>query len=249
MGHLSKSEWGAILIGGIVLGFIFGFDDGREKFEVWYWLGNIVIAAVIGVVSLVIMSFIEKRVARKFSCDTEVKTWSLTRIFLKTAGEFRGPVKSVPLGVIVPCLFAIISNGLIKFAAVTSTEIMVKPARRIGFRFPQGSELEIAVMSSAGPVSVMLLGLLAEMVLGETHIASLIVRTNMYLGVANMVPLPGLHGIKVFFGAPLMYIFLMAMMVIIALSIKVIPAWASLLLGVILGIGVVGARHYTSVTK
>jgi len=38
-----KGEIGTVIIGACVLGFVFGFDDKREVFELSYWLSNVMV--------------------------------------------------------------------------------------------------------------------------------------------------------------------------------------------------------------
>ena len=52
--QFTTKEISAVVISALVLGFVFGFDDGREVFEFSLWFSNFWLMTVLALVSLII---------------------------------------------------------------------------------------------------------------------------------------------------------------------------------------------------
>lgn len=155
----------------------------------------------------------KKLIAYYLEIQTQEKVWSFQRYWLGPRDYVNIPI---PIGLILPFLFAILSMGYAKWFAVTTTEVKTTPARAVKrhdfYSFAELTEWHLACISSAGVILVMITSFFAYL-LNFPELAKLCI----YFSFFNMLPLPGLDGSKVFFGSRILY-YTLGAIVLIALG-------------------------------
>jgi len=187
------------------------------------YLGNIIKFIIISLIILFIYYRTQKFVARKAGAIAEIDLWKQKRIILPL-NPFRKKKTSLPLWLVVPLIVTLLSNGQIFFAAVFSIASTVKPAYRIGRKYPKLTEFEHAKIAVSSPLLLILLAL----ILSSLPILKDVVLVSSMVAIFSMVPLPGLPGTEVFFGSKPLYIFSLVFILIIAVLLK-LPYFTSVL--------------------
>ena len=145
--------------------------------------------------------------------QTEEKVWSFQRYWFGPRDYVNVPV---PIGLILPFLFAILSMGYAKWFAVTTTEIKTTPARAVKrhdfYSFAELTEWHLACISSAGVILLMITSFFSYL-FNLPELAKLCI----YFSFFNMLPLPGLDGSKIFFGSRILF-YTLGAIVLIALG-------------------------------
>ena len=239
MVKFSSKEILQLFIAAVVLGLLFGFDDQQETFQLGYWLTNLLIMILLSFFSLVLYDSGHKFIAKRKGCESTIKIWSMSRFYFRTRNYLKGPIKSIPLGVIIPLFIIFLTNGLLKIAAITTTIVSTSPSKRLGRRYSQITDAEEGQIALAGPVTSLMIALLAKSLVSSFPIAYPIMLINLHLAFFNMLPIPSLDGIKVYFGSPLMFSFYFALILISFFFLRIISPLTTLLLGIIIALGIV----------
>ena len=130
------------------------------------------------------------------------------------------------VGIIFPILFSLISNGLFKFAAIGSSEVIAIEKRRIGKKFKHLTEYELAKIHLVGPLTILLLALILHQFPGFEKIVAI----SYTLALFSMLPFSGLDGAKIFFGSLPLYIFGAGFIIITSILMQIIsPLWTLML--------------------
>lgn len=229
--RFTKKEIKHILISIFVLGFVFGFDDGSNKFIFSNWLFNLIKITLVVSISLLIKIIGHKIAAIKYGSLAEYNLWSLRRIGLSKSSKLHiklqdqlaiflnkitliSKIKSIPLGIILPLGFVLISAILtnnklfIPFAATGIILLSSERAHRLGKKFVRLTEVEEAKIHLAGNLFCLILIMFASIIttLTSLNLSSFVI-VNIYLILFNMLPIPPLDGGKIFFGGITLYIF------------------------------------------
>ena len=213
-----------------MLGFVFGFDDGKASFSLIPYLANMLKFAILSLMVLFVYYRIQKYFAKRAGALTKIHLWK--------AGNFKFPFQKkktqLSLWLIVPIIVSLLSLGQIFFAAVLSTEIIVKPAYRVGRKFRRLSEFEYAKINVSAPIVLILIAL----VLNPFPIFKDIVLITSMVSIFSMLPLPKLPGIEIFFGSRALYVFSIAFILIIAAILKLqsLPSFSILILALFIAI-------------
>ena len=251
----TKKEIGHILISILVLGFVFGFDDGSDKFILSNWLLNLAKIIFVVAISLLIKIIGHKFVAIKYGSFAEYKIWSIHRLGLNKSSKLPltdfiskitlfSKIKSIPLGVILPLVFvltsAILTNNqlFIPFAARGIILLSSNRASRLGHKFVKLTEVEEAKIHLAGSLFSLILIIFARMITNLTSLdLSPFIVVNVYLILFNMLPIPPLDGGKIFFGGVTLYIFSIILLTISILLITLsnLSAISAIIISLIMG--------------
>ena len=187
----------------LILGFVFGFDDGQETLKFGYWVLNLFKSLIFVTIVFVLYLSAQKLQARHFGADCTYKIWSLQRFGFNVRHKI--PFK-IPIGIILSLFFVFISKGKLTFTAIGEKEINsnIKTGRkRIDI-----TEFEESLIILAGPLMNVLLIMVANIISNVSNInLDLFVNINFYFALFNLLPLPGLDGMKLFFGSRSLYIF------------------------------------------
>jgi Zn-dependent protease len=209
MVSIAKKEVTPLLIGGVVLGFLFGYDDGQATFDVTFWLTNLLTVTIIALLALTIYHLAHKAMAKKLGCDATLNIWGMTKATLEKKSYVRG----MPIGVIIPIFCIILTQGIVKVAAITTTTIKAHPHKRSGREYQRLTEFDQARIALAGPLTAIFLALMVKVIFPENPVANMFILINLHLSLFNMIPLPTLDGMKIMFGAPFLYMFSLAFIV------------------------------------
>jgi len=177
----------------LALAFVFGFDDGRPSFELVFWLANYVRLCFVAAAVLLVYTLAQKLVADRYSCFSEFRLWTVRRYGFRPQNKFKHPM---PLGVIIGFLVAFLSSGKLFFPALASFELTEERHRRIGRRYINVTGVEIAKIALAGVFAALLLAFIFSVF----NFREVVFVASLF-AVFQMLPIPGLDGVKVFFGS------------------------------------------------
>lgn len=128
-------------------------------------------------------------------------------------------------------LVSLLSDGQIFFAAAFSTVLIVQPGLRLGKKYRRLTDYESAKIIIFGPLANILLALILSLI-NIPYLKDLIF-VNSMIAIFSMMPLPGLAGSSVFFGSRPLYIFGYSFILVLAILLNFITAYAALLIAVI----------------
>lgn len=221
----------------MILSFIFGFDDKQPSLVISYWISNFIKILLFTAISLGLHVYIQKFLAKKYSCSASLDLWGIKRL------GFKKEIKSsIPIGIILSVLIYILSKGQIFFAAITSLNITVNKAYTIGKKFTHLTNFESAKIAALGPLVNILLALIASPI----PFMKLFVSINIAMALSYLLPLPKLDGGEVFFGSKPLYASLVIFICTIAAIMNFISIPFTLFLAAILSIvALVSYLYYT----
>ena len=200
----------------LVLGFIFSLNVYASFFS---WFKEFIIAALLSGFALYIKTLGQKYVAVSNGAEVKFELWTISRFGFKKASMTKKPVDPIlkiiyaitflptNLWLLLPILIAFLSNGQIYFTAISTLAVSVTAAHRLGKKYLQPSDAEIAKIALIGPILNIIFALVVKTLFGLSGIAGLFVLINISLAISNMLPLPKLDGGLIFFGSKLLYIF------------------------------------------
>lgn len=205
----NKTEVKHLVISALVLGFVFGFDDGKPLFVFSYWILNYLKFVVLSFIVLIIQELGQKLIAARSGCITEHRIWKIKRYGFARHREFiKLPfgIENLYLGIIIPILLTILSSGQLKFAAVGLSLITINPAYRLGRKYAHLTDFETAKIALTGPLIAMLFALILKIFPVNSIAANLIVISTAF-ALSNIIPLPRLDGFETFFGSKPLFVF------------------------------------------
>ena len=239
----SKTEWKYLVISILVMGLALGFDDGAETFELSFWFYNFVVVTGIVAFSFLVHQLAHKLAARAAGFQAEYSIWgiqgwkigprSITRL---AKGEKAFPrhvsifgkkylIKSIPIGIIISLLVMLFSNGILFFLAVGQYSLYVKSGSRVGRKFVQVTDFEEATISLVGPMSHIILMLVAGFFNNYGSFDAFIF-INAAMAIFYMLPIHNLDGTKIFMGSPVLYVTSLVFMVsaiVLVYFLSIIP--------------------------
>ncbi|MFH1210719.1 MAG: hypothetical protein V1645_02270 [archaeon] len=216
MVSFSGKEVGHLVFATLALGVVFGFDDGRESFIVSLWFLNFFRVCLISAAVLLAYSLAQKLVANHYGCSSEFRLWSVQRYWFKPINKFKRPM---PLGVIVGLLVAFLSSGKLFFAGVASFDLIEERYRRVGRKYLNVTAIEVAKIALSGVFASLLL---AYIMAGFGFKDFVFVAT--LFSVFQMIPLPHLDGVRIFFGSIPIFAFSAAFVLLSALLLNLVSA-------------------------
>lgn len=237
MGIFSKKERNYILVSIIVLSLVFGFNDKSDLFSASNWLINFLLVIIAVSVSVLLGYVAIKKAAEKIGCETEYEIWSVKRWGFEPEKKFKKKF-SLPLGVILPLLITLLSNGLGYFPVVGSHKLTEDKIKRVGKIFSKltGYERTIILLSSTLTYLVLFFLFLFLSRFGIDF--SVFIRVNMWLALFSLLPLPNLDGAEMLFGSLPMYLFALAF-VVMSVLLAPVNMILAILLALVLAITIV----------
>lgn len=176
-----------------------------------------------------------------YGCKLNYKIWGVQRYYFERTAHlpirvrfFGFTIKQILLGIILPILVAILSDGGLFFVAVISSLIVINPLYRLGRTYTHLSDFEQAKISLSGPMSNILLAILIKTF--EIRPLNDMILVCSMIAISYMFPLPGLDGLRVFFGSKLMYIFSIVFILTAAFFLNFVSGISALLLALIFGL-------------
>lgn len=220
----------------LLLGIIFGFNDGETVFNLTHFFLNFVQMTIMAGIGVLVHEIAHKLAARRKNLEITYHFWTLDRI--SPAMKIKN---GIPIGPIIALLVTFFSNGLFYFTALGENNISVDPKKRIGRKWTEVLDYEQALILLSGPVANILLVILLNVISRFTsYDLTTFMMINLFMAFWAMLPLPGLDGGKIFFGSRNVYFFGLAFLImgfllqktgiIFSISISLITAIAILIL-------------------
>ena len=238
--NFTKKEIISLLISALVLGIVFGFDDGPDVFVLRLWFTDYMLMSCLGLIALTVMVLGHKWAAARYSSKAEYNIWGITRFGFKQSQYLRKNflLKRIPLGIILPLIVAIFTEGKIWFAAVGMMITSAMHEHRIGRKWIHVPDYEEARIAFAGPIATMIfmivLGLIFENV--GLEIWKKLIMVNTALLISSMVPFPQLSGGRMLFTSLYFFVFTLTLAVMIGLLVLFVPTIPALISALILAV-------------
>ncbi|MEM4244740.1 MAG: hypothetical protein QXR60_00855 [Candidatus Nanoarchaeia archaeon] len=220
MVSFTKREVWYLIFATLALGFVFGFDDGRPEFVLSYWLLNFFRVCLACFAVLLAYALAQKLVANHYGCSAEFSLWTVQRYGFRPYAKFKRPF---PIGVLIGFIVAVLSQGKFFFADMASVNFMEQRQRRIGRKYLNVTASEIAKIALAGVFAALLIALLASIL----NLGKELVLVASLFAVYQMLPLPNLDGIKIFFGSLPMFAFSAAFVLLCAILLNFISGFSA----------------------
>ncbi len=241
-----SKEAATIIVASLVLAFVFGFDDKQSTFNMQHWLVNYATLVVAAAVVVFLFAVAQKWTARKTDHHATLRLWSLERYGVRRAAEFK---RRVPIGVLISLLLVLMSNGIIKIAAVLQTETRTSETKRAGRKYARGTEYEVALINAAGPLMTTLFVLAVKAFAGGTALGEAMILVGRHLALYSLIPLPGLNGLQIYFGSPLLFSSTLLFVVISFILAPLISPLLALMAAIILAVIMLFLHHYYGFVK
>ncbi len=198
----------SLIIGGIVLGFIFSFREwGYGQLNLSIGITNLIRYSIISIIVLLVYQSSHKLIAKKYGAISSFRLWNIKRYWFSTKSKVENltnnKIKSINTGIIIPILLALLSNGYLKFAAVGSSEVTSVSKKRLGKKFKHLTGFELAQIHLVGPLTLLLVALILNQFAGFEKV----VEICYLISIFSMIPFSGLDGSKIFFGSLGLYVF------------------------------------------
>ena len=184
--RFSKEEIKSIIIATLILGFVVGFDDGSETFELMYWLKNLFNSILVVALAILVRE-------------------SAIRIYALHSGH-RAELKLWWLGLGGALIMAIISFGKLPLLLYGGILVHFIPRHRIGYFRYGHSYGDMGMIALWGSIANVVLALIFKMFM---FLPNPLIRQAMVINIAmacfNMLPIPPLAGSMVLFASRAIY--------------------------------------------
>ncbi len=237
-----------------MLALVFAFNDKRPGFDISYWLLNFIKIFIFVAIALTIHALSHKLIAKRYNCNSEHRIWQVKRIGFRKGAKFPLEVdlailrfklpliKSIPLGIIVPLFFTLVSNGRLFFPAVEEFELSKEKTHRLGRKYIHLTDYEEAKIAVAGPLANILLAVIFK-IINPSGIFNDFIFINYMIAIFHMIPFPHLDGIKIFFGSKPLYIFSLVFIIAFIVLIRSLGPIITLIVAAITAI-IIGTIYY-----
>lgn len=246
------------IISVIILGFVFGFDDGREAFQLTPWLINFIKICLLSTIALLIHHLSQRIIAKKFGCQTEHEIWRVKQYGFSSKSHFpitlhlgftRFILNSFPLGILLPILVTFLSNGQLFFAATGVCLISVNKAYRIGKKYTRLTNYETAKITLSGPLANILFAIILKIFSGFNPMFDQLILINSMLAISNMIPFPHLDGGSIYFGSRPLFVFSFVFILGCVILLQYLSIISTLFLSLLIAIILVIAYFYFKMVK
>jgi hypothetical protein len=203
---VKKKNWQeikTIVLAAIILGFVFGFNDKKEIFQLSQWLTNFIEQVILSLIFLLIFVYATKRYSYKRGFISQFSLWNIKRYGFAKSWEFKN--KGIPAGIIFGLFLALASYGKAFFSAILMPNFSYKKEQRIGKKLEAPTELELSMASLVGPMTLTILGIILT-AFNNTSLNNLSL-IPFSIAFCSMLPISRLNGAYVYFCAPAKYIF------------------------------------------
>ncbi len=233
--NITKTELRDFIISIIVIAFVFGFNDKQSSFDLSYWLVNLIKIFFIVLFSFALHIFIQKIVASKYGCNASFAISRLKRYGFSRTSKF--PInflgynlKSLPLGIILPIIIALASNGQIFYAATGACLITLSKFYRLGREYQHLTEWEIAKITFSGILINVLLALIFK------PFFPLFTTINIMLAISFLIPIPETDGAQLFFASRFLYLFALVFVLLIAILLSYLSIITTLIIALVFAV-------------
>ncbi len=208
-------EFFSILLATAVMGYIIAFEEITWK----SWISYSVLALFIILFSV----FASKMAARRYGCKAEFSLWNIKHYWFYKESYFRWPF---PVWVLALPLVWL--TGFVKWFALL---VFDASPTALGRKFAEITEFEQAIIAAWGIFASLFLGIVT-MLSGFKEFAML----NLWYAFFNCLPFSDLNGSKIFFGSPIMWVFIFILSVTTLILIGIAQIEATIIAAVLLAI-------------
>lgn len=218
--RFSRQELQGLMVAILVAGFIFSFRYwGGEQFDLvmgmrnWFWVTLAAVIAFLGQVGA------QKIYALSAGYEAEFKAWWA--------------------GILISLALCFVSLGHVTLILAGSYSLSMMVRQRLGqFRYGY-SMAEQAIVGLWGILGSLIVACLFR--LGSYFFPTILffergLMLSLILAICSVLPLPGLNGLNIFFGARGIYYISLVVVVAAALLLLLGGGWG-LVLGIVLGLG------------
>ncbi len=177
---------------------------------------------------LLVFVFSQKFIAWKLDCKTKTKLLSFRRYWFRPLtehGKAEFPFE-FPAWLILPIILFFISGGWIKWLAILNFDVKPK-ATRIRRRWQELTEADIGKIAIAGPISVLILGIIIR-ALGFNSLAIICI----WLALLALIPI-GL-GFKILISSRILWFFVFILTILILLLMRIAGTFTTVVMALIL---------------
>ena len=202
----TKKEMLRLLLSILLLGLVFGFDDGRKEFTAILWLTNLLKIITLVAIAVLLRETTIKIYTRTHEIESEYKFWFIKRFGFKDNQKLK---KGIPFGILLSLFGSFISSGKFFFTAIGMHELKENNVHRTGrnYIFIKYYEESLAVLS--GIFANLFLIYLSFFISKYSNFdLSNFMKINFFLIVFNLLPFSSLDGAKIFFGSRFIWIFI-----------------------------------------
>ncbi|MBS3144481.1 hypothetical protein J4208_02750 [Candidatus Woesearchaeota archaeon] len=236
----TKKEIINLIVSALVLGFVFGFDDGHEFFDLQVWFSNYMFMVALSLISLTVMVLGHKWAAGRYSIQTEYNIWGISRFGFKDYQYIHKNklMNRFPLGIILPIFIAVFSEGQIWLASVAMVLTSVNTVHRIGKKWVHDTDYEEARIMFAGIMATTLVIILFAFAFEKTgaELWKQLIFMNIALLLSHMLPFPQLAGGRMLFTSLYLFTFALAITAITSILVLLIPAVSTIMIAFILAV-------------
>jgi len=224
-----KKEWKGIIIASIILGFVFSFREwgpGSTP-NISTGIANWIASFILVMIAYSLHNLAHKIIAAKHCAKSEFDLWRFNMKFFKPNSK----PYLISIGPILAVVFALFSNGTIKFSALESQNIKSNIKERIGKKFKHIREIEIAYIALAGPIMSLFLALFFSIF--NNPIFDKFILINISIAIYSMIPIHNLDGSRIWIGSYFVYIFSVILIIACTALINIMNVVGYILLSVL----------------
>ena len=194
----SKEELKSLVIATLILGFVVGFDDGRETFEFMYWLRNLFSCILIVALALVVREAAHRIHALQTGHRAELKLWWF--------------------GLITALILSIISFGKIRVLVYGGMVIHFMKKHRIGYFRQWHSYGDMGIIALLGNIANLGLAFFFKlfMFLPNNVLIEKAILVNVLMATFNMLPIPPLDGSMVLYASRPIYVLTFSLILVVS---------------------------------
>jgi len=226
----SRSELIWLLISILVMGFIVGFNDNRERFEFQFWAANLLVSILAVAIAV-------------FAHETAHRITGLEQ-------GYKVQYKPFWYGLIAGLIMSFMSYGKIVFLAYSGVFMNIIEKHRLGYFRYQLGYFHLGAVSLMGPLANMVVAILFKTIhILPQPISDKIVIVSILFALTNMLPIPPLDGIQVMFASRWLYFLSYGAMVGISIFLLKGFVWWVVALGAVLAALVFWLGYYFVIEK
>src|SRR3989338_2396515 len=238
----TKKELIQLIVIILLLGFIFGFNDVLTTLNKENWINNLIKNILQVAIILSITFTIQKLVAKANGAKTEIKLWTIKRpnLLKDPLMKFKTPF---PIVVLFAIFFSFLSNGLIYFTGIFSTQISTTKSY-LGRKHERLKEYQEALILLSVPLTLMGIIIISKIL--ENHFGLNLTsfkETSFWISFFNMLPIPGLIGGRMFFARRQIFLFGISFIALTITLINIGPI-ITLILALILSFSILIIYYY-----
>ena len=183
-------------------------------------LAHLAIAFLFTTLIILVNIVTKKGTASLLDANVEHEIWSFSQFGLKPQHHLKNPL---PLGIILPLFFSLISLGILKIPSLLTyetTPLKRRAAKRFEYySYSQMTDWHNALIGASGIIAVLLLSIIAYFL---PYNLETLAKLGVYYALVNLIPLSKLDGTQIFFGSRVIYtILLFTTLIATALTITV----------------------------